>query len=130
MKKTQEKEQKIIAIQVPAILEGVTRLKDGGVSLRFGTNEVSEEELATINRQFQKFGYLLFRPNEFKLAEIPVEDADLAGKSQSQRFRSVLFVYWSHMTRSKQTTMDFENFYRTETEKVITHFNGKLPPQI
>lgn len=56
--------EKLKAFQVPSTLEGVSLLKDGGVSLRFHTNELSAEEKTELSKYFQQFGWLLFGASE------------------------------------------------------------------
>lgn len=46
---------------MPAVLEGVSTLKDGGVSLRFHTQELTAEEKANMFSWADRFGWLLFK---------------------------------------------------------------------
>jgi len=109
-------------IQVPAILTRISFLKDGGVSLGFSTNELSDEEKVLLSKYYQKFGWLLFRENELTAEDIPTEDADFEGKTPSKRLRAVLFVYW----KQKGKEGDFEDFYRVKMNEFIEHIKTKL----
>lgn len=111
-----------IKFQAPAILTSVSYTKDGGVRLGFTTNEMSDEDKLIIAKFFQKFGFVLFKSNEFTVEDIPKEDAEDTSKTPSKRLRAVLFLMW------KQTGEkgDFETYYRTQVEKVIEHLKNKL----
>ena len=100
----------------------VSFLKDGGVSLGFSTNEMTAEEKVVLSKYYRKFGYLLFKENEFVPEDIPTEDADFEGKTPSKRMRSVLFVYW----KQKGAEGDFEDFYRTKMNELIEYIKTKL----
>lgn len=109
-------------IQVPAILTRISFLKDGGVSLGFSTNELSDEEKILLSKYYQKFGWLLFRENELTTEDIPTEDADFEGKTPSKRLRAALFVYW----KQKGKQEDFEDFYRGKMNEFVEHIKTKL----
>lgn len=109
--------------QVEAILEGVTPLKDGGVSLRFHTNEVNKADKVMLMEYYQSFGWLLFSANEHQETDVPKDIAKRdTGQSPSQRMRSVLFVYW----RQKGSKGDFETFYNQQMEKLINIIKSNL----
>lgn len=110
--------------QIEAILEGVTPLKDGGVSLRFHTNEVSKAHKVELMEYYQSFGWLLFSANELKDTDLPKENANKQdGKSPSQRLRAVIFVLWQQRT---QGTGDFEAYYKQQMEKAIEAIKSNL----
>lgn len=122
--------KKIIAFQIPASLDGFTLLKDGGLSMRFTTNEITAENMMMIKQFHNSFGYLMFKENKFSPEELPAEDADVEGKSQSKRLRNVLFVLWETSRKAGGAVPeDFEQYYRTKTEEIITYLKGKLPPK-
>lgn len=109
--------------QVEAILEGVTPLKDGGVSLRYHTNEVSKEQKVELMEYYQTFGWLMFAPNSLQESDIPKDIAKRdGGQSPSQRLRAVLFVYWKQLG----ATSDFEVFYSTKLEQFIDKVKDNL----
>lgn len=109
--------------QIEAILEGVTPLKDGGVSLRFHTNEVSKAHKVELMEYYQSFGWLLFSANELKDTDIPKEKANNEnGKSSSQRLRAVIFILW----QQRGASGDFETYYKQQMEKVIDTIKSNL----
>lgn len=103
--------------QAPAILTRIAYMKDGGLSLGFATNELSDEDKIVASKFHQRFGYVLFKENEFTDGDIPDADASDESKSPSQRLRAVLFIYW----KQKSAGGDFDSFYRKEMEKFINH---------
>lgn len=108
---------------IPAQLDGVTPLKDGGVSLRFHTQETTTTDKVTLMEFYQSFGYLLFSANEIKEADIPKANAYKdGGKSPSQRQRAVIFLMW----QQKGGIGDFEAYYNTTMERVIDQLKEKL----
>lgn len=109
--------------QIEAILEGVTPRKDGGVSLRFTTNEVSKADKVMLMEFYQSFGWLMFKANEFQESEIPTEAAkNQTGQTESKRLRAVLFVYWKQLGRNG----DFEGFYKQKMEQFINKIKEQL----
>jgi hypothetical protein len=109
--------------QVPAILEGLSMLKDGGISLRFHTNEMTAEEKVEASKYYQKFGWLLFSENED--IEIPkgrAPESEL-GKTPSQRLRAVIYIKYQ---QSDMLDITFDEFYRRELERLINYEKGFL----
>lgn len=102
--------------QVPAALEGVSLLKDGGVSLRFHTQELTKEDKILLMDFANSFGYLMFALNEFDDADVPTDNVkNQDGKSASQRLRAVIYVSW----RDAGGKGDFETYYRRRMEQHI-----------
>ena len=109
--------------QVPAALEGVSMLKDGGVSLRFHTQELSKDDKVLLMEFVNSFGYLMFALNEFDDADIPKDNVkNQDGKSPSQRLRAVIYVEW----RETNAGGDFEVYYRRYMERLINYVKGNL----
>lgn len=113
------------AIQVPATLEGISLLKDGGVSVRFHTNELTAEEKTELSKHYQHFGWLLFSEQEHDEKELALEAIrkDTGGKSPSQRLRSVLYVAWQQRGRDDMT---FEEYYAQQMERFINRVKNAL----
>ena len=109
--------------QAAAILTRVGSLKDGGLSLGFATQEMSNADKVTAFEFIHQFGWLLFKENEFTIEDIPKEDTDVFGESPSRRLRNVFFVWWKQLPEPKA---DFETFYKHQMEKLIEHFKEKL----
>lgn len=110
------------SIQVPAILTGFSTKVDGGASIRFATNELSDTDVLELKRHQGEFGHLLFRGNAFAAADVPSEDAEDKSKTPSKRLRAVLYVRWQQLGASG----DFDAYYRQSVEKIIEHVKSKL----
>jgi hypothetical protein len=108
--------------QVPAYLTGASFKADGGMSLRFSTQELSVEDKVKAGEFVNQYGWLLFSANEFKDDEVPTENAPVDGwKTPSQRLRGVLYVLWSEKKEG-----EFNTFYVKKMEEIIEHFKGKI----
>ena len=120
-----ETKEQVKAFQVQATLEGVSLLKDNGVSLRFHTNELTPEDKTAITRYYQQFGWLLFGAQEHDEEGLRLEliRKDTGGKSPSQRLRAVLFVAYQ---QSGQLELTFEQYYDMKMERFINSVKDKL----
>lgn len=115
-----------VSFQVPAILTRVSATADRGLSLGFRTNELSADEKTKILDAHQRFGWLLFKQNEFTSTDIPDEDAPEDGdKKPSARLRAVLYVL-----SQQQGATDFDQFYRQRMEAIIEAVKKKLEPKV
>lgn len=109
--------------QIEAILEGVTPLKDGGVSLRFHTNETTKDDKVMLMDYYQTFGWLLFSANTFQTNDIPKTTAKRdSGQTPSQRLRAVLFVLWKQLDEPGE----FETFYSQKVNAFIDKVKENL----
>ena len=108
--------------QAPAILTSISYSKDGGMRLGFTTNELTDEDKLIAAKFYQKFGFVLFKSNQFSLVDIPREEAEESHKTPGQRLRGVLFKKW----KQEGITTDFEVWYRTEMEKFIDKIKSQL----
>lgn len=110
--------------QIQAALDGVTPLKDGGVSLRFHTQEASKDDKVTLMEFYQSFGHLLFSANQIQEDQVPKTNAQRTdGKSPSMRLRAVLFVAWKENGNSG----DFEAWYSQQMERIIDQVKARIP---
>jgi len=92
-KATISKVKAMSKFSVPATMEGISPLKEGGMSLRFHTQEVSKTEMVSLMNYYQSFGYLLFSPEQLGEEDIPKETLSPdEEKSPSKRLRAALFV--------------------------------------
>lgn len=114
----------------PFELGGMNTLKDGSMSIKINTPELSPTKIAQIMEMRNKQGFAAFRTLEFTPEELKgMSEADMdldlkKGKSQSERLRNVLFALFKH---TDPIGTDFPEFYRQNMERVIDHFKSKLP---
>lgn len=110
-------------IQVPAQIVDFRPKADKSYKITFESRELGGEEVAILADNFQGEGWLLFKPNgEITRSDIPEGDAESGVKSQSQRLRDVVFIYWKQLGGKG----DFESFKRVYFEKLIEYTKSKL----
>lgn len=109
-------------IKIPGYFTGFSSKSDGSASLRFATQEISDQDFAEFKRNLNAFGYLLFQENSISEKDIPTENAEEDGISPAKRLRNVLFVYF----KDKKITTDFETWYKQQMEKFIDSVKQKL----
>lgn len=110
------------AIKVPATLDGASTLKDGSMSVRFHTQELSPEDKVAIINFVQGFGWLLFDTHES--IDVPKESPhrEAGDKAPSQRLRSVLYVLW----QQKYSDIPFDTWYVQQMNKIIEKVKERL----
>lgn len=113
-------------VQVEAILEHVSTLKDRTLKLVFYTNELPPDTGAALMGMAHEFGYLLFGANPHREESIPAfpEAAPKAQekKSQSQRLRASLYRLWE----ARGSNGDFEAYYKTRMEHMILWVQSQI----
>lgn len=112
-------------IKVPAIMTRISPTKDGGFSMGFHTNEVTDEkERSNMLSMYNTFGWCLFASEN--IYEVPLDRPDrMAGqKSQSERIRAVLWRLWDAKYKDKESS---EEFYNRMTEAYINRIKEELP---
>jgi hypothetical protein len=108
---------------IPAILEGVSPLKDGGLSLRFHTNEVNDsKQKVKVMNFYGAFGWLAFSDNT--ITSLPTEspNREAGAKTHSQRLRASLFVLW----KTRYSDVPFDAWYDQQMEKIIAAVQSKI----
>lgn len=107
--------------------------KDKSVSLTFITGEKTADDIKDFHNSLDSFGYLYFKAEETltkaEISEIDSLDTDLydSPKTQSQRLRNVLFMNWKEDNKGHD---EFKDYYKNETERIITHYKSKLPETV
>ena len=112
-------------------VEGLQSRKDNTLKVVLGTQELAEGgKLLSLQNRLCTVG---ISPNE----DLTKEDIellessklgidDLPGtKSQSQRLRNVLFVYWQQADGGYS---DFNLYYQNRMDKIINNIKAKLEP--
>jgi hypothetical protein len=96
---------------VEAQLRGYSRTKDGSVNISFRTaREMTNDEIALVDKRFQQNGWLAFKQNELRLEDIPTEEAKITGQiSPSKQLYNSLFA--KHMNSGGKKE-DFAEYYR------------------
>lgn len=110
---------------IPAILDGVTPRKDGSLTLRFITQEVSKQDKIEAMDYYQSFGHLLFNENDIDISEVPTGNAILdGGKSPSKRLKDRMFV--SYKENNIGEPSNFNKWYEQQLEKIGTQYLDRI----
>lgn len=108
-------------------VESISTRQDGTIKVSLGTQEIDSTQAASIFSLRGKFCKTLLtdsniQPLEEKLIEeTKIQDGKKI-KTQSQRLRAVLFRCWE----AGGQIGEFDQFYNSETEKIIEHYKKKL----
>jgi len=94
------------------------------MSIGFATQELSLEDKVKAMEFYGKYGRLAFKETEIEPEEIPSCEPDDHQKTPSQRLRAVLFLLWKQTC--SHTSVEFDDFYRKEMERIITLKKGLL----
>lgn len=109
-----------------AIVENITSRKDRSVKLVIGTQEVSPNEAGQVFQYLHQLVTVYICPASIDNREIDQIDKiepELNNKSQSQRIRAVLYIWFSQGNQGFKT---FDEFYKAKTEQYIEHIKTKL----
>ena len=113
-------------IIIPTIIDKVTTLKDGSLKITLETSELPNEMMSQLFSLNNKQVYTAFKDTELKPDELDIKEMPLefknSKKSQSQRLKSVLFVYW----QKHKPTQDFDTFYKRKTDEFINLIKDKI----
>ena len=114
-------------VLLPVQLNPISRRKDKSVKLSYETRELNAEETMLLMSMEGEEGWLMFSTNNnIKEEEIPQEDADLGGKTQSQRMKAVLYKLYIQDTESKIFVGSFESYYKDRMEKLLEMLKAKI----
>lgn len=112
------------AIQFNGVLSRVGTRSDGSLGLTLESGElVPDDKLAVFN--LQNIPCLItFRPNDADARPPKEIKGELSKKTQSERIRAALFVFWHQAGEPG----NFDQFYQSETEKILNGIKAKLKP--
>ena len=119
-------------ILLPAQFDAYANRKDKTVSLRFITQEQTPAQVGHLHSMLDTFGYLYFKAEkgitDAEREEIDGLQTDLYDnpKTQSQRMRNVLYKLWQ---QKPDGFVEFAEFYKWQTDRIIQHFKDKLNPR-
>lgn len=115
-------------ILLSAIIENVSTRKDRTVKMTIGTQELSPNKAGEVFGLHGKLAVVYISAKEIPQREIDQVDKidpELAGKSQSQRLRNVLFVLFE---QSHEGFKDFQSYYISKTERIIEDLKNQILP--
>ena len=129
MTKKKNKKQKIEeVVRMPIMVRKITTLSDGGIKISIHTSqEVSDEDIATVFGMKNKEGWMAFKPEKPEVEDmqnLPEMPKEFEGqKSSSERLRNVLYRYWEQRTNQNK---DFDVFYKAMMNKIIVKYKERL----
>ena len=114
-------------LQFSTIIDGVNLKKDGTLSIKLGTQELSPDDTAQIfamgNKQvWCALSETLISKDKLNIPESLMEFK--SDKSPSQRLRNTLFVYWKEKVEGTGT--DWDEYYKKKMESIIDYIKEKL----
>lgn len=112
------------AIKFNTVIGSIRVKNDNSLGLSLCTPELKPEEMVTIINLKNLALDATLEPLEEPIDDTLVVDSDLEHKSQSQRFRRVLYVLWKQLGGNGI----FSDFYYKEYEKIIEYYKNKLEP--
>ena len=110
------------------VVSSIRSLKDGSVSVCVETNELSPGKAGELFSLRNKVAMMYLSPKDVitqqELKQVDTIDAEVSGKSQSQRIRAVLCLLHQQNNEGFKAFVDYD---RSRTEKFIEHLKNKLP---
>lgn len=110
---------------LPAIVQKVTTLVDGGLRLTVDTQELSPIQTSELFQLKGKLGHFVFAEQPIKeidLAKLPPIKLEAGEKTPSERLRAALWVFWEQ----HKLTESFELFYRRQIDKYVESIKERL----
>lgn len=115
-------------LKAPATISKITTMEDRVLRLQVDCQEMTTEDEAILLGLRDRLGWFLFAENSKDIqpedmVDLPEIKTEKGQKTDSQRLRAILFVYWKQQKREE----DFELFYKQYINKVIENIKSKLP---
>jgi hypothetical protein len=109
-------------------LDKVSTLKDGSLKVTLHTQELDATDSAALFGLRNQLGWSLLSTNDINEEDIPDEPAKdfREQKSQSQRLRAVLYVYW----QQQGSTGSYDQFYQNQMERFIDQVKEQLDSEV
>lgn len=96
---------------------------DGSASVRFSTQELTDEDFLILKKHLQSVGWLLYKEGEEQIqdSDIPQELVPHK-KSKAQILRAVLYRLWEKDNKSLTSNEHYDKMM----DKIINNFKDKL----
>lgn len=111
-------------ITTQANITSLTAKVDGSLGMRVVTPELSNDEKTEFFSIQNKNILLVITPIDEKIEDEVKVSADMDGKTQSQRLRAVMYVYWKQ--HKQQSIKTFQEFYDRAYEKLIDQYKEMI----
>ncbi len=100
---------------------------DGSVLFRVITPELTIDQRATLLSFHGKNARVMVEPLDTATDGLDEVTTEMDVKTPAQRLRSVIYVHWK--SGPTDHGMDFEAFYRSQMERVISGYKAKNLPE-
>lgn len=113
---------------LPIYIDGINTLKDGSVSLKLVTQELTPSKAGDVFALRGKLCFAYFSERQIEDNEKKIVDSldpELKGKTPGQRLRAVLFRLWE---QENEGYKDSESFYKYKMEQIINTYKSNLEP--
>lgn len=107
-----EKTEQVKGYEVDAVQAGLTNLSDGGMSVRFRTNEIKRGDRIAMDDMFNKSVKLIVVESDASPGDVKkIQTSE--GKSYSQMVYNRLFVlYKKKQAKGEDVPANFDDYYR------------------
>ena len=122
---------KLDGILIPVIIDGMMRRKDGSLSIKLETREISGPKAGELHTLagLEAFCYLsAVSPDLNEQKIIDSLDVEIESKTPSKRLRDVLWVYWNQNKGNANMPDLFDYFYKQKMESFINGVKAELNP--
>lgn len=110
-----------------AQVESVGTRRDSTIKISLGLQELSPSKGAELLQLQNRLVAVYISPKDTipasDIAQVDAVDAELPGKTPSQRLRAVLWRLWES---APEGFKEFDGFYRSKMEAMIEHFKSKI----
>lgn len=116
----------MIGVLFPAYVENISTRKDKTIKIVLSTQEVSPSTAGELFRLLNNLGVCYISPKAISQAEVDQVDkldAEMGGKTQSQRIRNVLYKLFE---QNPEGFKEFNAYYHSKTEMYIEHLKAKI----
>ena len=117
-------------IPIPCIFKSARSLLNKVLLVTFETQELEEGLIGATMSQIEKYGHLLFYPNDVKYSTENLEkvvDKPVAAfktaKTPSQKLRQMMWVYYTKLTGSDA---GFNEYYSDQIGKMIAKWQEEI----
>lgn len=114
-------------IVLDGVIEALSSRQDGSVTVKFSTQELDSSKGGELFQLRGKYCKALFSDSNITTLEAELVDSTQVAttkknKTPSQRLRAVLF----RCHEQSELQIDFDDYYKTEIERIIEHYKNKL----
>lgn len=111
-------------ITTRAIITSLSAKVDGSLGLRMTTPELTNEEKTEFFNLQNKNILVSIALEDEKPEDSITVNADMGGKTPSQRLRAVMYVYWKQ--NKQESIKTFQEFYDRAYEKLIDQYKEMI----